>query len=178
MAKINSYYPDIIKDIREFKVLAEAQDNSLSLIYDALENIMDDQFIETAKNYGVARLEKIVKIKPKDTDTIEERKFKLLAKYNENIPFTKRRLIELLDTLCGNDGYVLEINNNQFSLNVNVELKQKKNVQAVEETLERIIPINMVFNVELRYNQHITVGKFTHSYLSNKSHKEIREEYL
>ena len=80
MAKINSYHPDIIKDIREFKVLAEAQDNSLSLIYDALENIMDDQFIETAKNYGVARLEKIVKIKPKDTDTIEERKFKLLAK--------------------------------------------------------------------------------------------------
>ena len=178
MAKINSYYPDIIKDIREFKVLAEAQDNSLSLIYDALENIMDDQFIETAKNYGVARLEKIVKIKPKDTDTIEERKFKLLAKYNENIPFTKSRLIELLDTLCGNDGYVLEINNNQFSLNVKVELKQKKNVQAVEETLERIIPINMVFNVELRYNQQITVGKFTHSYLSNKSHKEIREEYL
>lgn len=84
MAKISSYYPDVIKEIREFKVLAQAEDSSLFIIYEALENIMDDQFIETAKNYGLSRLEKIVEIKPKDTDTLDERRFKILAKYNEN----------------------------------------------------------------------------------------------
>ena len=101
-----------------------------------------------------------------------------LQKYNGNIPFTKRRLIELLETLCGSDGYVLEINNSQFSLNVKVELKQKKNVQAVEEMLEIVVPINMVFNVELRYNQHITVGKYTHGFLRNKKYVQVREDYM
>lgn len=178
MAKISSYYPDVIKEIREFKVLAQAEDSSLSIIYEALENIMDDQFIETAKNYGLSRLEKIVEIKPKDTDTLDERRFKILAKYNEDIPYTYRKLVELLNTLCGNDGYVLEINHNEFSLKVKVELKSKKNVKAVEETLERIVPMNMIFNVELRYNQYSTVGKLTHQQLKAYTHKGIREEVL
>lgn len=178
MAKISSYYPDVIKEIREFKVLAQAEDSSLSIIYETLENIMDDQFIETAKNYGLSRLEKIVEIKPKDTDTLDERRFKILAKYNEDIPYTYRKLVELLNTLCGKDGYVLEIKNSDFSLRVLVELKKKKNIKAVTNTLERIVPMNMIFKVELRYNQHVTLKNFTHKSLADYTHFQIREEEL
>lgn len=176
MAEIESYYPDILKEVREFQALAVAENPEMELIYTALEEVLDQQFISTAKNYGVARLEKIVGITSKATDTLEERKFKVLAKYNEDVPYTVPKLNELLTTLCGTDGYTLEINNGEFTLKVKVALTSKKNKDTVAELLERVTPMNMVLSVELMYNQWQTVTSLTWGSASGMTWDEIIEE--
>ena len=176
MAEIESYYPDILKEVREFQALAVAENPEMEFIYTAIEDVMDEQFISTAKNYGVARLEKIVGITSKATDTLAERKFKVLAKYNEDVPYTVPKLNELLTTLCRTDGYTLEINNGAFNLKVKVALTSKKNKDAVSELLERVVPMNMVLSVELMYNQWQTVSGLTWGGASGMTWSEIREE--
>ncbi|MGE4214837.1 MAG: putative phage tail protein [Anaerotignaceae bacterium] len=178
MADIESYYPDILKEVREFQALAVAENPEMEQVYAAIEDVLDEQFISTAKTYGVARLEKIVSISAKATDTLEERRFRLLAKYNEDVPYTVPKLNELLTTLCGTDGYVLEINNGAFTLKVKVALTSKKNKDAVSELLERVTPMNMMLSVELMYNQWQTARSLTWGGVSGIRWKELREEVI
>lgn len=177
-ADINSYFPDIMKEVREFKAIAVAENPEMELIYTAIEDVMDSSFIGTAKEYGLARFERIVKLTPKATDTLDERRFRALAKFNEDTPYTVKKLRELLNTLCGEDGYLLEINNNEFRLRVKVALKSKKNREAVEELTEKIAPVNMVISVQLMYNQHSMLRTLTHAQLAELTHFDIREEVI
>ncbi len=178
MAKVESYFPDLLKEVREFQKIAEAENPELLFLWDELGAVMDNQFIDTASKIGVARREKMIKISPKASDTLEERKFRLLARYNENIPYTLRALQGQLSILCGENGYRLEINYGAFSLKAKLELTNKKNVEAVGEMLERIVPANMLLKVELLYNQHQLLRKLTHEEMKAYSHLALREEAL
>lgn len=178
MAEIESYFPDILKEVREFQALAVAENPEMELVYTSIADVMDEQFVSTAKNYGVARLEKIVGITSKATDTLEERKFKVLARYNEDVPYTVPKLNELLTTLCGTDGYALEINNGAFTLKVKVALTSKKNKDAVSELMERVTPMNMLLSVELMYNQWYMVAGLTWGSASGTTWNEMREEAI
>lgn len=178
MLDIKEYFPNVLKEVREFKILDTAETPELKSIYDCIGEVLDNSFIETAKETGIARAEKIVGISPRATDTLEERKFNVLAKYNEDLPYTVTKLNELLSILCGEKGYHLEINNSEFKLTVKVELTSKKSKEAVDELLERVTPANMLLSVTLMYNQHKTVRKLTNAELRKYTHNGIREEAL
>ncbi|WP_313524794.1 putative phage tail protein [Anaerotignum sp.] len=178
MDRIESYFPDLLREVREFQKLAEAENPELLFLWDELKLVLDNQFIDTATQIGVARREKMLKISAKATDTLDERKFKLLARYNENIPYTLRALHGQLSMLCGEKGYRLEINYGAFTLNAKLELTNKKNVDVVGEMLERIVPMNMLLKVELLYNQHQLLQKFTHEEMRKYTHLNLREEAL
>ena len=178
MLDIKEYFPDVLKDVREFNMLDKAETPELKSLYECIAEVLDNGFIETAKEKGVARAEKIVGLSPRATDTLEERKFNVLAKYNEDLPYTVTKLNELLSILCGEKGYHLEINNSEFKLTVKVELTSKKSKTSVEELLERVMPVNMVLCVTLMYNQHKTVGKLANVELRKYTHNGIREEAL
>ena len=113
-----------------------------------------------------------------DTDTLDERRFRVLAKINAQLPFSIRRLRQQLSTLCGEDGYKLEVNGGVYTLTVKVALTAKRNQQAVEELLADIVPANMVCTTSLLYNQHADLTRFTHAQLALLTHFEIREEVL
>lgn len=178
MLDIKEYFPDVLKDVREFNMLDKAETPELKSLYECIAEVLDNGFIETAKEKGVARAEKIVGLSPRATDTLEERKFNLIAKYNEDLPYTVKKLHELLAVLCGEKGYHLAINNNEFTLTVKVELTSKKSKASVEELLERVAPANMVLYVTLMYNQHKTVKMLTNVELRKYTHNGIREEAL
>jgi hypothetical protein len=178
LAKIESYFPDLLKEVKEFQKIAEAENPELTLLWGELGDLLDNQFIDTATKTGVARREKMIRITPKATDTLEERKFRLLARYNENLPYTLRALQSQLTILCGENGYRLEINYGAFILKAKLELTNKKNVQAVGEMLERIVPANMLLSVELLYNQHLTLRKLTHGQMRGYIQRALREEAL
>ena len=172
------YWMPILRQLKEFKEIAKAETPELKYIVSQLECVLNNMFIETSDEYGVGRLEKIAGISPNKTDTLEERKFNLIAKYNENLPYTVKKLHELLAVLCGEKGYHLEINHNEFKLTVKIELTSKKSKTSVEELLERVVPVNMILSVTLMYNQHKTVGKLTNEELRKYTHNGVREEAL
>ena len=140
--------------------------------------MLDAQFLSTAGEYAIQRYEKIFGVVPQDTDTLDERRFKVLAKINAQLPFSVRRLRQQLETLCGADGYKLELDGDRYTLTVKVALTAKRNRQAVEELLADIVAANMVCTTSLLYNQHADLTRFTHAQLALLTHFEIREEVL
>ena len=63
-------------------------------------------------------------------------------------------------------------------IQIKLALTSKKMISDVTELLEEILPLNMTYNVQVMWNQHITLKTFTHKELSKHTHKQIREEVL
>lgn len=176
--KLNEYLPSILLKTYEFPLLCKTEQPEFDRLNAAATAVLDAQFVTTAGERGIARYEKIFKITSMDTDTLDERRFRVLARINAQLPFSVRRLRQQLETLCGADGYKLELDGDRYTLTVKVALTAKRNQQAVEELLADIVPTNMVCTTSLLYNQHADLTRFTHAQLALLTHFAIREEVL
>lgn len=172
------YLPDVLKDTKEMEAIMQAETPEIQVIWQACEDVMNDQFIAEATENGVARREKMLGISPYATDTLDDRKFRVLSRYNENIPYTRKSLMQQLETLCGEDGYSVEFFTKDFAVKVKVALIAKKQEVAVNEILERILPYNMVFTVTLLYNQWQMLKVDTWGAFASRTWKDLREEVL
>ena len=175
---LKEYLPDVLKDVQEMRAIMEAETPEVQAIWDACEDCMNDQFISKVTENGVARREKMLGITPFATDTLDDRKLRLLSRYNENIPYTRKSLAALLESLCGAGGYILTITTATFTVNVKVALGVKKQEMIISETLERILPYNMVFTVELLYNTWAKVKPYKWSEVKPLTWKDLKEEVL
>lgn len=175
---LNEYIPEVLKNVVEIQAIMEAETPEVQAIWDACEDCMNDQFISEATEYGIARREKMLNITPYTTDTLDDRRFRLQTRYNENIPYTRKNLASLLESLCGVDGYKLTILTSTFTVKVKVALTAKKQVDSTKEMLERVLPYNMVFSIELLYNTWEKAKLCTWGELVTISWKDTKEEVL
>ena len=129
-------------------------------------------------HYFVNRWEKLLKITPKGTETLAERRYRIMTRLIERIPHTIQNLKRQLDYICGADGYSIELFNDEYRLKVRVALTVKYKFDEVKALLARVIPANILLDFSLLYNQHLTLAKYTHAQLSNYTHDFIRNEVL
>ncbi len=173
-----NYLPPILHEVKEYQVLSNVEKREIDDIISAINQLKDDQFISTSSSNGVQRREKIMNITPKGADTLEDRKFRILVRMNEQLPNTLRTLTRQLVNLCGEDGYSLVLDHNNYKLKVRIALTAKSNFQDVGNLLNRIVPANLIIDLSLLYNQHITLAKYTHSQLAAYTHEQLRNEVL
>ena len=119
-----------------------------------------------------------MKITPKASDTLEDRRFRIINRFLNKLPYTMLSLHQTLTTLCGPNGYKIEYIPSTYTLQVRLELTAKNQLDEVIRSLKYIVPTNIVQDISLLYNQHLTVGKYTHAQLSAFRHQGIREEAL
>lgn len=176
--KLQDYLPPVLLKTYEFPLLCKTEQPEFDRLNAAATAVLDAQFVTTAGERGIARYEKIFKITPMDTDTLDERRFRVLARINAQLPFSVRRLRQQLSTLCGEDGYRMEIDGGRYTLTVKVALTAKRNQQAVEELLADIVPANMVCTTSLLYNTWEQIKELTWGELKKLTWREIKEEVL
>lgn len=172
------YVPSILAETTEFKAICAAETVEIERLRTAYINLFADQFIQDATENGIARLEKIMGVVPKGTDTLETRRFRLLARKQEKLPYTKWTLPEQLAALCGDDGYSLTIDYSTRKIITRVALGVKGMYDAVELLLLKQRPANMVVDLSLLYNQWITLNSKRWSELSTKTWYQARNEVV
>lgn len=137
-----------------------------------------DTCIRTATEYGISRREKILKIQPQDTDSLEDRRFRVLIKWYDDYPYTYNDLLNRLNNLLGNGNYTLVVLPEEMELKCLVELTRKQMYADFEKLMDEIVPMNMTMDIGLRYNQHETLHAFTHDYLKKYTHEQVRNTVL
>ncbi len=173
------YIPTVIKNVREYKAIMDGGEQAeVSNLWDAVDAAFNDQFVSSATVNGVQRWEAMLKIQPKGTDTLDARKFRILSRLNEQLPYTLPTLKNMLQTLCGKDGFSVEVQNEQYTLIVRVALVAKSNFDDVNILLKKVVPANMIIELELMYNTWGMVKAFTWAYLQNKTWREVKDEVL
>ena len=178
MKSVKEYLIDKILDIKEFELIANAEDNEIKLLNQNIIDLLNDEFIETATDKGIAKRESFFNIQPFADDTLETRRFRLCTKWNSRLPYTYNQLVSRLNTLVGENGYTLSVNHLEYTLTLKINLGQKRMLQEAKNMMKNIAPCNLVVCVELQYNRHIDISKLTHKKLSQKTHSELREEVL
>ena len=167
-------YPEVVGKIKEIKAIYDMND-AVNPMSDA-ENLELDLFTSTATESGIARREKLYGIIAKDTDTLEDRRYRVLTKENSEIPYTIRSLKKKLETLCGEDGVSIELTEEKIT--VKVALARKGMYEDTAEMLEEIVPLNIIVDCLQMYNSYNGISNITYSGLAGKTYGQIRNEVL
>lgn len=175
--KIIDYLPLYLTTYKEIREIMDAEQPEFELAWSYAEDTLNNQFVQDSSLTGVLRMEAILGIVPKTTDTLEERKFRILVKLNEQLPYTLSVLEEQLKRMCGENGYKVILSADKYLLNVKLALSNENNYQDVCDMLRRVVPANIIISVRMFNNQEI-LSHYTHAQLSAYTHKQVREEVL
>lgn len=146
--QIERYYPDVDANAKEMKALAAAVDPELVDVWKALWKWMLNTFVLDIDEAGATRWEKMLQIRSSSTDTLEQRQNVILAKINAVLPYTYRRLQQILDMLCGVGTYeiLLDYAACEFGLRV---LSGAKGIDRICGLLQPILPMNLNMFMEI-----------------------------
>lgn len=145
--EIINYIIPLLREFREFKDIHYAEQPEFETLHKNTEAILDECFLDTATEYGISKWEKILGLSPKATETLEERRFKVKAELLANLPYTQRRLLEILTELCGQGMFTMNLDCVGLTLRVELAFESKSNVNAVCEMLRKILPVNLFLDV-------------------------------
>lgn len=171
-------YPEHVENIREIQAAIRAGDAAGGRFEDACDELEDNLNISTARKSGIERREEILGIIPLDTESLEDRRLKVQLRWHEKTPYTLQALMRKLDGSLGKGSYTISINYREKLLVCMVELKRKKMVKSVNDLLEDMLPLNIAYEVRIRYNQYFKLGKFTYGQLNAYTYDELRNEVI
>lgn len=175
--KLVEYLPSFIGRYKEMSAIMEAEQTEFELAWENAEMVLADQFVETATVNGVKRWEKIFHITPKATDTLEERRFRILSKMNEQPPYTLEALKKTLNIMLGEKGYTLYLDAEKHELTVRLALGNETNYTTVVELLDKILPANIARSISM-FNTYQMLSTYTHGELAQYTYDEVRKEAL
>lgn len=169
------YLPNYLRDFVEMSAITAAEEPELLLVQSQLEQVLANQFIDTADTDTIERMEKMFNVPVQPDATLDDRRFSVKATLNQAAPFTYRSLCNQLEALCGADGYSVDLLPN-YNISIRIGLARKNNYNAAQEMVERVLPCNLVLDMSLLYNQHSTLAHYTHAQLSNYTHYGVRND--
>lgn len=176
---IRNYLPPVTRDSKDVQALCVTENVEFENLWDSLVNILYNQYIALATEYGLSQWEKIFGITPAATDKWVDRRFRVQTYLKGQRPYTDEKLEALLDDLCGPGGYILERDYAHYKLTCKLNLGVKSQLDNAAAMLERIVPMNIGLTVTLNYNRHMDLKqKFTHGDMRAFTHKSLREDVL
>lgn len=144
--RLVDYLPELLRQYREFQAICRMEQPEFALAWGTAEGLLNEQFLETAENVGLARWEKMLGIIPKATDSLEKRRFALQSRLSEVLPYTLPQLRRLLQNLCGEE---IGVWVNDYQLTVRLPERQRKNLPSIRGTVGRMAPMNLAVELGL-----------------------------
>lgn len=154
------YLPSFLAELKEFKVLFSSEDSEYDLLWDSASGVLADQYIETAGERGVLRLEKITGLPSDRSLTLGERKARIIARINEELPYTLRKLNEMLEAVCGRGNFTIGADFPNYKLKVVTALRSNVRVDDTAQLLERVVPANIIIQTENRVSEGARGGMY------------------
>lgn len=176
--RILIHLPDFYERIEDFVELAATESAELELMDGAVNQLLDDQFVETSGLQAIKRREQMLGIQadPK-TESLEFRRKRILNRYQTKPPFTIRYLQQQLDMLVGPGMTIVSRDPAKHLLIVTTNIDDANVFKEVIRTIETIKPANMIYqqNTALEgaidLEEHIGMKEMTWNYRLDGSWK-------
>lgn len=159
--KIIEYIPDFLKNIREIKIISNLEDKELENIKLQIDNILKEIIVNTSENYGLQRYEKIYNINDISND-IEIRRFNIISKINNKIPFTYKWLDNKLKQLVGENNYKIKIEYDNYKIIISIIYLFGEILDTIKKELEELLPANLIIQINLFSNCNIHIAGIIH----------------
>lgn len=177
-----SYWMPLLRKIKEFKEIANTEEPELRYILEAIDCTLNNMFIETADEYGIKRFENMMGIYPEEGSSLETRRFNVLIKWNDKVPYTDNELYNRLLSLCGSaDKFTITERYTEYILEISTQLGVEGTFDAVAELLENMIPCNLILNltntIEAMKTSPLSVGVATCTAMGYLITNDINKQY-
>lgn len=177
MRDMIEYLPPYMAEYVEMQRICDAEHPEFDVLWDESNRTFLESFVDSLDDYGCMRWEKILKITPFASDTLNDRRFRIKTLINSQLPYTYTHVYDVLVNLCGEGKFTMNLDHNEYILSVLVELTAKRQLDVVVEKLKVILPANLLLVIDLRYNQHsLFIGNYTHDELTVFLHREMKED--
>ena len=164
------------------QLLMEVMQEEVNSLWIATEETRGEAFFDTHTIYGISRWEKMLDLLPKGTDSLETRNYRILARLNERLPYTIRMLYEQLNGICGKENYIIQTDFDSYYIRVSVYSEEKAALFAVEDLLERVLPLNLLVDMALRVKDkkpgRVFIGGFAHETVKVVAYPETTEVFV
>ena len=161
--KLIDYLPQVLQSVMEFAAITGAQQPEIEAAWDALNLVMDNQFIDTATEAGVTVWEKELNIVPLATDTLEDRKQRLKTAWIYGVVYTYNWLVNWLKTSCGESNSLPTIND----YTLRVSLPVSVDYLHILDDMRRYVAANVLIDPLILLSKikipHYTGSAFRHS---------------
>ena len=144
---LTSYLPPFMAAYKETDAALTAENPEFRLLWDAADQVLKNEFIETAQEYGIARFEKLLGILPSTEDTIESRRARIRARWFTHLPYTWRMFLHKLTTLCGGNDFTVTGRPGDYRVGLEVHLELRGQVGELERLIEKMFPCNMIADI-------------------------------
>lgn len=180
MRQVNlfNYLPLFMQEYQEMNVILKVENEELIKEWEEIERAFNNGFIFSADIYGISRFEKMMKIYPKSTESIEERQNKIYTKWNSALPYTWRWLENyLFNYFKGTTTKATPtLFNDEYRLNVKLTSKgyYKEYEYNLFENLRKLIPANLILNMTYVIPE-ISGQSFCKSFMVYRIKKELKQ---
>lgn len=169
-------YPPFLQGLIELRELTGTEQPEFDRAWQDLQDMHLDFSPYTLTERGCERWEDILGLIPSSAQSVEERRFAISARLGVNLPYTMRRLEQVLATLCGDGNYTIQLD--EYDMTVRLALVSKSNMGEATQLVERMTPANIAITMSLLYNRYELLRPYTHARLAAITHKAIRDEVL
>lgn len=156
--KLIEYIPLFLQNVREYQLIFNVEDEEIENLKNQIENILQEVIVKTAKGYGLERYEKIYNIQSSTTD-ISTRRFTILSKINNRLPYSLNWLKNKLNNTIGESNYEIEVENKQYRIIIRIVANLEEFATTLKEELREQLSANLEITVIL-YETHICTSYF------------------
>lgn len=139
-----SYLPPFLQEYKEQNNALTAENPEFTIVWNAADRVLYNEFISTADEYGIARYEKILGILPFAEDTLESRRARVQLRWFNSIPYTMKSLLAKLVALCGENHFTITKQFSVYQMYVDTNLELFGQVEELERSLQTMMPCNIV----------------------------------
>ena len=143
---ILNHYPPVIKQIKEMQQIAKSEDIEFSKLKIGTEKVLRNMFVFTADETGVQRFEKMLGIKPKAIQGLDDRKIYIISMMNRR-KMSLSELTEMLSNYSEGIKILNDISNMEMIIEINTDAGS---LETLNNIIDEILPMNIYFEFALQ----------------------------
>lgn len=155
------YLPDFMQSFKQIQELTKVEDLFLNNLKENVNLSLKNTFLLDADKTAISHFEKIVGITPSLNDNLETRRLNIFTRFNQKLPYTISSLKDTLNTIIGQENYSIDLNYDNFKLDIFLKANVKNKVDILKNILEFVLPLNIIFDINIKYNTWKAVKKYT-----------------
>ena len=144
--QVQRYYPNVLANAAEFKLIAKLENVEFKSVWQEACKWFLNTFVYDTDLQGIKRWEDMLKIIPPKEATLEDRRNTVLMRINTMLPYTIRRLRQILNAVYGED-FATVSTNKDYELWVSIDNRIILKTPGMRTLLRAIIPANLIIKI-------------------------------
>ncbi len=144
---LKEYLPPFLREYKELRAVMETENPELESARRAARRVLDNEFPETADEYGIGRFEKLLGIIPSKDDTLESRRARVYSRWFTELPYTLGTFAKKAELMAGGSEFSITEDYEHYRVRVDTSFELFGQVDELERLVELMFPCNITADV-------------------------------